>query len=236
MRRRWPGSRAGRRLAQEAFPQLVRLVVDTIRLPVLAGDAPGGGGIVLELLQSLLLSRFGQMDPELEQHEAFVGEHLLVLADRLHARVHLIRVDFALHMSEHRFVVPGVHQDADLALRRQRAPIAPCGRSRGLFGSAWAERDHVNVPRVHPFGQLVGRFSATPALDPGDDQEQRTAAGLRQIELGVEQQLAELWLLARINPLGNRVADFGGFEHAESFRRSRKVRIWQARAMPCAAA
>src|SRR5439155_1050792 len=86
-------------------------------------------------LQSLLLRRFGQMDPELEQHEAFVGEHLLVLADRLHARVHLIRVDFALHMSEHRFVVPGVHQDADLALRRQRAPIAPCGRSRSRLSS-----------------------------------------------------------------------------------------------------
>src|SRR5207245_5657385 len=104
----------------------------------------------------------------------------------------LVRVDLAADVRERRFVVPGIHQNADLALWRQRAPIAPRGRPRSLFGSAWAERDDANVPRVHPFGELVGRLSATSALDAGDHQEQRTAAGLRQIELRIEQQLAKL--------------------------------------------
>src|SRR5205823_379169 len=80
------------------------------------------------------------------------------------------------------FAVPRVQKDADAALWRQRAPIAPRRRTRQLFACALAERDDANMPRIHPFGELVGGLAAAAAFDAADDEQHRPALRLRQIE------------------------------------------------------
>src|SRR6266550_769035 len=113
----------------------------------------------------------------------------------------------------HRFVVPGVEKDSELALGRKRAPIPPRRRSLCLLGRARAERDDADMTRIHPFGQLVRGFAAAARVDPRKNDQNRAASGLGKIELRVQQRLAQRRLLAQIDLLRDLVTDFRGFEH-----------------------
>src|SRR5450755_1588087 len=141
------------------LPQRVRLVVDAISLPVGASHAPARARIVLQSLQSLLLLRLGKMDPELEQQGAFVGEHLLMLANGLQVRMEAVVIDLASRTRVHCFVVPGVEKDSELALGWKRPPVPPRRRTLRLLGRSRTERDDADMTRIHPFGQLVRGFA-----------------------------------------------------------------------------
>src|SRR3984893_2149798 len=182
-----PRCLAGRGLSQQVLPQLVRPVIDAISVPVVTSHAPARARIVFQRLQPLFLLDLGEMNPELEQHRAFIAEHLLVLADGLDVRMETVVVDLAAptRCFAHRFVVPGVEKDADLALRRQRPPVPPHRRTLRLFGRPRSERDNADMTRIHPFGQLVRGFAAARRLNAGEDDQQRTAPGLGKVELRV---------------------------------------------------
>src|ERR1700680_2398640 len=210
-----PGRLAGGRLAQQMLPQRVRLVVDAISLPVGGSHAPARARVILQCIQSLLLLCLGKMDPEFEQQSAFVAEHLLVLANGLHVRMKTVVVDLAARARcfAHRFVVPGVEKDSELALGRKRAPIPPRRRSLRLLGRARTERDDADKTRIHPFGQLVRGFAAAARVNPRKNDQNRAAPGLGKIELRVQQRLAQRRFLARIDLLRDLVTDFRRFEH-----------------------
>src|SRR6185436_8976710 len=154
------------------------------------------------------------MNPELEHDESLVREHPLVLPDRGHLRVELAVAELAAHARGQRLVVPRVHEDADLAFRRQRAPITPCGRVRFFLRRGRTERQHADVAGIHPRGELIRGFAAAAALDAGDEHKHGTAPGLRQIVLRVEERLAQLRFLALVFLLRYPVTDLRGFEHA----------------------
>src|SRR5256886_13788349 len=113
----------------------------------------------------------------------------------------------------HRFVVPGVEKDSELALGRKRAPLPPRRRSLCLLGRARADRDDTDMTRIHPFGQLVRGFAAAARVNPRKNDQNRAASGLGKIELRVQQRLAQRRILAQIDLLRDLVTDFRGFEH-----------------------
>src|ERR1700694_5820227 len=158
------------------------------------------------------------MDPEFEQQSAFVAEHLLVLAYGLHVRMETVVVDLAAptRCFAHRFVVPGVEKDSELALGRKRTPIPPRRRSLRLLGRARTERDDADMTRIHPFGQLVRGFAAAARVNPRKNDQNRAAPGLGKIELRVPQRLAQRRLLASIGLLRDLVTYFRRFEHGSS--------------------
>ena len=88
-----------------------------------------------------------------------------------------------------------------LPLGGKRPPVAPRARPRGFLGRARAEGGHPDVPRVHPLGQLVGGLAAPAGLDARNEHQHRATLALRQVELRVEQGLAQLRFLARVDAL-----------------------------------
>jgi len=204
---------AARGFAQHVLPQRVRLAVKPPRFPVAARDAPAGARVLLQALEACLLVLPRKMDPELEQHEPFLDEHPLVVADRLELQLEPLFAAQAGKMRGERLVVPGVHEDADTAFGRQRAPVAPRQRPHELVAAARAERDDADVPRIHPLGELVRGLAAPAALDPRDNEKHRTRDRTTQAPLRGEKRLAQLRLLALVLRLRYPVADFGRFEH-----------------------
>src|SRR5258708_24688087 len=106
------------------------------------------------------------MDPELEHNEALVEEHPLIASCFLQVELESCLVELAFDSRGDDFGVPRVQKDADAALRRQRAPIAPRRRAHELFACAITEPHDTNVPRVPPFREPVGRFPSAPPPDP----------------------------------------------------------------------
>jgi len=208
-----PRGRGNRRLAQHLLPFVVVPVVVLQRRLVDRRDAPARLPAGFQLAQALLLRRAGKMDPELEQDDALVGEHLLVLAHLLQSGVELRVRHLMPHVRVDQLPVPRVHEDAEAPARRQRAPVAPCERTRFLFRRAGTERAGADESRIHPFVELVRGFAAPAALQSADQHQDRAASRFGHFVLPIEQRLAQLGFLARIGGLGDSVADFRRFEH-----------------------
>ena len=221
-----PRRRRRRRFAQQRLPQWIGFAIGVVRLPVVARRAPGKARVAFDRLQASFLLGLGQVDPELEQHQPFVAQHLLVLADRLQMRLEPIVVDAAVHPRPHRLVVPGVHEYPDPAARRQRLPIAPRAGVDRFLGRALAERDHLDVARIHPCRQRVGRLAAAGAVDAGNDDQHRSPPDARQLELREQQRFPEPGLLPRIHIFRDAMADLRRFEHRRPLS-ARTAWLWR---------
>ena len=200
------------RLAQHLFPKRTQLLIRA-HSAIIELERLVNAGRFLERLQTLVQSVFRQVDPEFEQHEAFVEQHPLVGARLLQINLECRLVELAREPRRHNFGVPGIQKDADTALRRQCAPVTPRRRSRQLFARTRPECMDANVPWIHPFGELVCRLAAPPAFDAADDEQHRPLLGLRQVVLRVQQRFPQARLLPRVNGLRDHVSDFSGFEH-----------------------
>ncbi|MNN31684.1 hypothetical protein D3C81_1453810 [compost metagenome] len=112
--------------------------------------------------------------------------------------------------------VPVAEEDADPSLGRQLAPEAPLGRTGKLLVAGLEEALHVDQPRVHPLVEQLDRLALAGALDAVEQHDQRKARLLAQLELRLEQRLAQFGHRGVVGFLVDLVADFGGFEHAGS--------------------
>jgi hypothetical protein len=125
-------------------------------------------------------------------------------------------VDLAEHVRLDRVVVPGAEHDADRALGRQIAPVAPHPRPRPLLVGRRAVGAGVEMARIQPLVELLDRLALAGAVDAGDHDDHGEIASLDQIELRVQQRLAELRLLRLVGLLVESVRQRRRFEHRGS--------------------
>ena len=111
--------------------------------------------------------------------------------------------------------MPRAEEHADLALGRQRAPVAPdAGPFAFLVRRLGKCAGDFNVARIHPFVEQVDGLAL--ARRP---RRRRSGSGrgkfavLLEVVLRVEQRLAQLCFLGRVGGLADAVIEICGFEH-----------------------
>jgi hypothetical protein len=110
--------------------------------------------------------------------------------------------------------VPAAKEDADLALGRQRLPVAPHGRAGQFFGGGRVKGHGADVARVHPFIEQVHRLALARPAHAGDEDDHRKVAPLGKLHLRFEQRRAQLRLHLLVFALGKFVSDFCRFKQA----------------------
>ncbi len=218
-----PGRLGGRGLAQERVADLDEFPVQLGVFPFEIGDVPARPGVAFQRFQALLLLPLRQMEPVLEQQHALVGEHLFQALDLADVTRELAVADFAQHPVQDRIGVPAAEENADPAFRRQRAPEAPLRRALALLVGRLCEGAGDDVARIHPLVQQVDRFALARALDAGDDDQDGETAVLLEIELRLEQRVAQLRRFAAVGRLVDLVPEIRRLEHACYFFFIRKV-------------
>ena len=203
----------GAGLAQRAFAHLVELVVQPEMLPVALGHAPARLRVLLQCLQALLLALLGEVEPELEDERALVGEHLLEAHVLFHRLVERGVAGLAVGARQNRLRVPRAEEDANAALGRQLAPEVRHRRVPALVLGRLGQGVGGDVARVHPFLEQVDGLALAGAVHAVDEDEHGKARRVEQLVLRPEQRLAQLRQLALVGALVDRVAKLGGFEH-----------------------
>jgi hypothetical protein len=145
----------GARVAENARRDRLESIVEREVLPVGVGDAPRGAFVLLERLEALLLALLGQVQPELEQDRAFVGEHSLEAQDVLDLLVELAALGFAIDPAEHRLVYAGPDEDRSRPSAAARAKNRHRGRPSGRRDRA--QRASLDVARIHPLDEVERR-------------------------------------------------------------------------------
>ncbi|MNC41854.1 hypothetical protein D3C75_906410 [compost metagenome] len=121
-----------------------------------------------------------------------------------------------MHPPLQHLAVPVAEKHAGAPLGRQASPVAPERRTRQLLVGLLVEGLDLDQPRVHPLVEQLDRLALAGALDAVEQHDQRKARLLAQLELRLEQRLAQFGHRGVVGFLVDLVADFGGFEHAGS--------------------
>ena len=140
--------------------------------PLLLADLPGGGRVFLDLLEPLLLLLLVDVQPELDDHRAGVGQLPLELLDVLVGLSPLALRGQTLHPLDQHAAVPGAVEDGEIASAGrafQNRHIHGCRRSSSVGG---ADRMDLEPARVERLGQavderaLAGRVPALETRSP----------------------------------------------------------------------
>ena len=161
-----------RRLARIRQPHsrglgLDQLVVRPRLAPLLGGDPPARQGVTFQRLEPRPLRVALEVHHELQDQRAVVGEQLLEARDSLQLAPELRGRGHAMSTPVDRRGVPRVHEDANLALRRQVAPEAPVFRTLALLVGGLPIGVRVQPARVHPLVQQVDGLALAGAVDAG---------------------------------------------------------------------
>ena len=169
--------------------------------------------LLVRFLQALLLLGLRDVEPVLEQQHAFVGEHLLEARHLRDLVRELVVAGLAAHAAHDRLGVPGAEEHPDLALRRQRVPVAPGLGPLALVLRRLAEAARLHVARIHPLVEEIHRLAAARALHPGDQDQDSEAAVGEHARLRREELLAQLRLLAFVKAFFDLVGEVRRLEH-----------------------
>lgn len=199
--------RAG--FAQGVLGHLAELVVPLEALPILGRYPPARFGVFLQRLETLALRFLGQVEPELEYQRAFVGQHALEVLDLFDMLAQLGGAALLHHPAHDGRGVPGTEEHADLTFRRQGAPKTPHGRTLAFLLRHFGHRMGLDMARIHPFVEQVDRLPLACAIHPADQDNDLEFPLFRQVELRVEQVLAQLRNFLFIGFFVNSVSEFG---------------------------
>ena len=191
----------GAGLAHKRFAHRVEVVVVLEQLPILFGDTPAGIRILFEFAQPFFLLRLGQVKPEFQQQHTFVHEHALKPENIADMLVELPGADASGDPLDDGLGMPAAEKNADLALGRQCAPIAPDARAFILFIGGFGKSAHFNVPGIHPLTEQIDRFTLARALNTRDEDQRGEFAALLQVVLRIEQRFAQLRLFTLVSRL-----------------------------------
>ena len=189
--RREAGAGAARELLAGAHEVLV--MGDAATIPRARGGSRPGS--FLTLPRRLAWASRARKNQSLRIKRALVRQHQLEAVDALELALERELVELAEHERLERVVVPGAEHHADVAVGRQVAPVAPHGRARALLVVGLAVGVGVQVARVEPFVEPLDRLALAGAVGARDQDQHREAAPLLQLELDVEQRLAQAGLL-----------------------------------------
>ena len=144
--------------------------------PVGLGHSPTVLGIPLQSLQPFALLLFRQVEPELEQEHAFVGEHALEPDDLLRRLVKVGVRGFTVDVLQKGLGVPSSEEDASLALGGQRLPETPQRRAILLILGGRVHDIGLHVTRVHPEVEQVKGLPLAGTVHAGDQDDYREAS------------------------------------------------------------
>ena len=209
-----PRRLARARFAQDVLGDVPVAVVGLELREVIVGHPPARARVVQQVLQAppLLLAR--EVEPDLDEQHALVGEHGLEVPDLLQQPVEVAVVDPPRGAEREQLEVPGVEEERDLAARGQREPVPPRRRPLALEVVATVERVGEDVARVEPLVQPVGGLAPPAAADAGEERDGLEAPALEETVLRLEQRLPQLRHLLLVLGLVELVADLRRFEHS----------------------
>ena len=181
--------------------------------PVGISDAPAGKRIGGQFLESCLLARAREVEPELDQQHAFVGQHGFESIDLVEALVEPAWFDAFFDSSFDQPFVPVAKKNADTPLGRQHAPEAPHSRTLARFIARRIDRPCDDMARIHPLVEQIHRLALAGCIDAIDENDDGKISRLAQIELCVEQVGAQGRHFVLIAHLAHLLAQLGRLEH-----------------------
>jgi len=206
-----PGGVGGVRACEHLLGRLQPGVVLLVLLPFLLAHPPRHGRVALQLLESLLLLLPADVEPELDQDRAAVGQLPLEVADVVHRRAPLPGVG-VLHALVQHAPVPGMVEDDHLAGARQNVPEAPHPRvvAIGLRGLA----DHLDLEAagIEGLDQAVDHFALARRVPALEEDHHRHAGGPRRT-LRRPQTRLQLGVDLLVSLLGNLLFQIQQLEH-----------------------
>jgi len=109
--------------------------------------------------------------------------------------------------------VPGAEEHTDLALGRQRAPEPPHRRALAFLVRLFSHRMRLDMARIHPRIEQVDCLALARAIHAAGQNNDREPGFLCQIELRIEQVLAQFRCLGIVSGLVDLMTEFGRFKH-----------------------
>ncbi|MND79280.1 hypothetical protein D3C80_710130 [compost metagenome] len=200
--------------AQHPLAEAHEAVIGLRLLPVQRADPPTVQGVVLQRLEARLHLFLGQVKPELDDQRAFIAQHLFQALGTIDRLVQHRVVEHPVDTALQHLAVPVAKHHAHAPLGRQLPPKAPGRRPGHFLIGLLVEGAHLDQARVHPFVEQLDRLALAGAFDAIDQHDDRKTRLLLELELGLEQGLAQCGYGGFVGVFIYHVADFGGFEHA----------------------
>ena len=159
-------------------------------LPILGLDVPGFHRVLLDFLEALLLLLLADVQEELHDPVAVVGQCALEIRDVLVGRAPGLLGSELLDAFHQHTAVPAPVEDGDFSIVRNLLPESPEPGHVGLVGPRAADRVKLEAARFQPFGQGIdgGAFAGrVPAFEDDDGRD----LGLPTCLLDLEQAVAQ---------------------------------------------
>ncbi len=171
-------------------PETLRNLSYCRKCALLFGHPPRRVRVLFQRMHPRLLLCLGQVEPELQQQYALVGQHLLEAQNLFGPCLQRRIVERSGHAPQDRMGVPGAEEHAGLALGRQRPPEPPHRRVHRLVRRRRGKAGDLDMARVHPLVQQIHRLALAAAVDAGDQDQRGEALLAQQVVLRQDQRLA----------------------------------------------
>ena len=208
-----PGRFTSTGMPQHPLGNIVEAVVVLEEQPVPLGDAPASLRVLLECLETLLLSSAGEVEPELDQQHALAHQHGFETIDLVEALIEFGFLGLLEDTVSQRLGIPVSKQYADLPLGRQGAPEAPHEWPLTLFFGRSIESVRNDMPRIHPFVEQVHGLALARAVDAVHQHHRGERLELLHIELRIQQLHPQPGHQLFVSLLAGNVAKFGRLKH-----------------------
>ena len=205
-----PGCVSEARALNQPFGRRAPPVVLAVLFPLGLRHAPAGQRVLGELLQPSFLVTAGHVHPEFQDQGTVGRQRLFELGNPVEGGIELGECRPPGDAADERYRIPRAHEQAHLAVGREREPEAPERRAFTLVLGKLVERPVDDAPGIHPRVEELNRLALARAIGPAEQDDERKACGLEQA-LGVQQfpsQLRHLGLVVRLRDRPTRLCCF----------------------------
>ncbi|MEN9634444.1 MAG: hypothetical protein RL077_2848 [Verrucomicrobiota bacterium] len=146
--------------------------------PVVGGDAPGGGGIILEIVEALGLIFGGELEPDLDDQGAVVGEEALEVTHMpqgLGEEGEFATRDGGLLEG---IRMPAACVDGDAAAEGEGTPVAPHEWALALLVAEIMEGKGLNSAGIQPAVEQINDLALARGVVTSDDEQDGEGGGL----------------------------------------------------------
>ena len=207
----WRVSGVGQR--DNLFRNLREPVVQVPVLPVSFRHPPVVFRVLLDTLQTLLLQRFADMHPVLQNEHAVISQGFLEHINAPDPELKLILVNALEYAIEQQGRIPPAQEKPDLSPWWQAHPVSPHFRTHVLCLDPGLKAMRVEPTCIHPLVEHVDAFRFARAADTGKIDHHGRPGLLPQPLLLHQQAVPQLRLAILEIAIGQRLAKLSSLEH-----------------------
>ena len=165
-------------------------VVETVVATCFVGDAPRGVGVGGELGEAETLFALGEVEPDLDDERAVVGEEFFEVPDVFDVAGGRGGGETLGGLCAEELGIPGAGEDAEATVDGKAAPETPHERTFAFLVGRLAERERFDAAGVEPAAEGVDDITAATGFFAGEN-EKDFGRNLFQADLETDEFLAE---------------------------------------------